>query len=165
MDFSTATRGVKELNMNQLHERIEASVLGSHERAAYVTSGTLLQPGTLSTSGWTIIVTDARVICLKNDRQGRRQVEINRDSVVSAYQRSGLLSREVVIRSVAGKLRIAGMSKEAAAGLLAAVLTHQSSAVIRNGDTALDRVDLLEKRVEQLEEQVEFLEGLIAQRQ
>lgn len=91
-------------------------ILHSDERILGVTTGKLLRrfrPGVSQIGQWLIVVTDQRLLCIKEERLARRQIEVLPQQITRMHQRSHLLSFEITIDTPLRRYRMV-ISKAAA---------------------------------------------------
>ena len=131
---------------------------------------------------WLVVVTDRRLICVRDARRGaRQQLHVALDRIEHAYQR-GVLGGKVVVSTRRGKLRVVGLGRIAGGELvgwllapsraersLSAQLAPAPAAAalprMLEEDAAAARVEELESVVHRLTQQVGFLEELMRTRQ
>jgi len=138
---------------------------------------------------WLIVVTDARLICLKQQRFGRKEIDVPREHIVGMNHRSGLLAAQITLQTAQRRYRIRIPKAEAFrfAGALSALLPRPIPASAAGGfgggllsagggfpspdlvtradlEDVESSVDRLEAEVERLRQQVDFLEKLMQQR-
>lgn len=76
--------------------------------------------GVTPAARWLVIATDKRIVCLKQDRVARRQIEIGADQITRFRQHFRLRSVDLVIETSTGRLRIR-VGKDDAHGFATAV--------------------------------------------
>lgn len=84
-------------------------VLHDDERIKGIVNGKLLgrrRPRLRPSKPWLIVVTNRRLLCLRQERFARKQVEIPSDEIRDVQQSSGFRSYQVTIRTPARKYRI-----------------------------------------------------------
>lgn len=84
-------------------------ILHGDERILGLTCGKLLgrrRPRVRPSGHWVIVVTDQRLICLKQERFARKQVEIAASQIVAVNHRSGLRAYQIVIDTAERRYRI-----------------------------------------------------------
>lgn len=84
-------------------------ILHGDERISGIVSGRLLgrrRPRLPGTGEWLIVATDQRLICLRQERFGRKQIDLPRELIVRIEQTSGLRSYQITVRTVARRYRL-----------------------------------------------------------
>lgn len=84
-------------------------ILHTDERIQGIVRGKLLgrrRPRVRPTGRWIIVATDQRVICLKQERFARKQVEIAAGEIVAVHHRSGLRAYQITIQTPQRRYRI-----------------------------------------------------------
>lgn len=84
-------------------------ILQADERIQGIVNGKLLgrrRPRLLPTSPWLIVVTNQRLICLKQERFARKQVDIAAGQVVRIHQATRLRGYQVTLQTLQGRYRI-----------------------------------------------------------
>jgi len=138
---------------------------------ARVRSGRMPRP-----ARWFVIVTDRRLICLRDSRRAaRQQLHVTLDRVEHAYQR-GLFGGKVVVVTRRGRIRISGLGRYAGGQVVALLLSSQrgeAPALPAPGAAAgalpgpiaqegmLSRLEDLESVVDRMTQQLRFLEELL----
>lgn len=102
-----------------------AALLHHGERVQSGATGWLIESGKLAVRTWLIVATTDRLLCLlKSGSSGLRKVELNIDTMKSAYTDARLGYHEVAIESSEGKMIVSGISKEAAVALASSLSTR-----------------------------------------
>jgi len=84
-------------------------VLNPDERIQGLTSGRLrdrLRPRVLPRSPWLLVATNQRLICLKQERFGRKQVELRAGQINGMLHASRLRSYQITLETAQGRYRI-----------------------------------------------------------
>lgn len=84
-------------------------ILHAEERILGLTRGKLLgrrRPRVKPSGRWVIVATDQRLICLKQERFARKQVEIAASQIVAVNHRSGLRAYQITIDTPQRRYRI-----------------------------------------------------------
>lgn len=84
-------------------------VLNDEERIAGLVSGKLLasrRPRVMPSSPWLLIATNQRLICLKQERFGRKQVELRQGQITGIQHRSGVRGYQITLETVHRRYRI-----------------------------------------------------------
>lgn len=157
--------GVGSLSSEPLH-----SLLRDGEAIVHVTGARVIEPARFSNGGWTITVTDQRVLCTREESAGRRVKETERASIQSVRNiRKPFGGAKVIIVSQERSIVLDQLTVSAASALAAAILRKPAVAVtaapsegisLSSHEAMLDRIDRLEAEVEELRAQVRFLEAM-----
>ena len=84
-------------------------ILNSDERIQGLVTGMLVarrRPRLMPNSPWLIVATDQRLLCLKQERFGRKQVDVRGDQITGVRHRSRLRSYQITVETPQGKYRI-----------------------------------------------------------
>lgn len=84
-------------------------ILHADESIRGIVIGKLLgrrRPRVRPTGRWMILVTDQRLLCLKQERFARKQVEVPAGQIRAIRQRSGLRSHQIVVETERSRYRI-----------------------------------------------------------
>ncbi len=157
-----------------------SDVLLAGERVLLLTRARVRTGRTPRRARWFVIVTDRRLICLRDSRRAaRQQLHVTLERVEHAYQR-GLLGGKVVVVTARGKIRIAGLRRFTGGQLVALLLARTrgglpplpvpGTPVATLPDPAapesvLSRVEELELAVDRMTQQLRFLEELLRAKQ
>ncbi len=157
-----------------------SDVLLAGEHVLLVTRGRVHTSRLPRPTRWFVIVTDRRLICLRDSRRtARQQLHVALDRVEHAYQR-GLLGGKVIVVTRRGKLRISGLGRFVGGQLVARLLAGvrgEGRGLVRpepiahalpgavSAETVLSRVEELESVVDRMTQQLRFLEELLRARQ
>lgn len=156
-----------------------SDVLLEGERAVFVARGRVRASWIPRLARWFVVVTDRRLICLRDRKDpARQQIHIALPRIEQAYQR-GMLGGKVVVHTRRARLRIAGLGRAAGGELVGWLLagsrapgaeaalarpTGGLARVLGAGEAALERVEQMEAELDRLKEQVGFLEELLQNR-
>jgi len=149
------------------------TALRDGERVVHATAARIRESGNLARPGWMVVVTNARLLCLRDESGGRRQLELTSPVVRSIRTNSRLLSTKLVVVGASDEITIDGISDSSALALAAAIARvhgeptsgadHAQRRVL--GDEAyesiLERLDRIEHEAEELRDQVRFLEAML----
>lgn len=172
-------------------------ILHPEEQIRGIVDGNVLgrrRPRLLATRGWLIVATSQRLICLKKERAGRREVDVPWDYVAGLEHRSRLRGVQITLYTARQTYRIRVQKEDAfrfigaitplvpqrAAGApvlavpaatgLSGLLSRVTALPGPEYATAEDlarveaAVERLENQVERLQSHVEFLENLLEKR-
>ncbi len=159
-----------------------SDVLLAGEQVAFVSRARVLTSRVPRFTHWHVIVTDQRLICLRDTgRVPRHQLHVALQLIDHAYQR-GVLRSQVVVATRNGRLRFMGLGRAAGGrlvSLLMAPVRELRAQADRLGQGAgapalapgvpaeavLNRLEEVELAVDELTRQVAFLENLLRSRQ
>lgn len=164
-------------------------ILLAGEQVCFVARGRVLTSRIPSFGRWSIIVTNRRLVLLRDEsRPVRQQWHVALDQVESAYQQ-GLIRSKVIIITETGKFRILGLGRFAGAQLVSwlvgprrrgapdpaerperpehpvPVTEPAPTRAMLLAERLLARIEDLESDVDRLGKQVRFLEDLLESRQ
>ena len=158
-----------------------SDVLLAGEQVAFVSRARVLTSRVPRFTHWYVIVTDQRLICLRDTRRAaRHQLHVGLHQIDHAYQR-GIIRSQVVVATRNGRLRLLGLGRAGGGRLVsllmapvrelraqAARLANPAAPALGPGvppEAVLNRVEELELAVDELTRQVAFLENLLRSRQ
>lgn len=156
-----------------------ADVLLAGERPLLVTRGRVHTGRLPRPARWWVIVTDQRLICLRDSRRAtRQQLHVALSRVEHAYQR-GVFGGKVIVVTRRGRIRISGLRRFEGGQLVARLLSSARSdpafppagapaaALPRAAEpeAVLSRVEELELVVDRMTQQLRFLEELLRAKQ
>lgn len=157
-----------------------SDVLLSGERVLLLTRARVRTGRMPRAARWFVIVTDRRLICLRDSRRAaRQQLHVTLERVEHAYQR-GLFGGKVVVVTRRGTIRISGLGRFAGGQVVARLLStargddpalpvpaRTAGALPRSGaeEGVLSRVEELESVVDRMTQQLRFLEELLRAKQ
>jgi hypothetical protein len=157
-----------------------SDVLLAGEQVAFVSRARVLTSRVPRFTHWYVIVTDQRLICLRDTRRAaRHQLHVTLQQIDHVYQR-GIIRSQVVVATRNGRLRFLGLGRAGGGRLVSllmapvrelraqARLPNPAAPALGPGvppEAVLNRVEELELAVDELTRQVAFLENLLRSRQ
>ena len=165
-------------------------ILNADERLHGVVLGKLLgarRPRVLPSAPWLVAATSQRLVCLREQRFGRQQVDIPLSQITGMWQRSRLRGVEITLQTMGRRFRLrvaktdafrfigaispllpnapaAAVAGEVPGGLRARLLPGPGAVTREEFSRVEAALERQEKEIERLQQHVEFLEKLLETR-
>lgn len=164
-------------------------ILNADERIHAVVMGKLLgarRPRVLPSAPWLVVATSQRLVCLREQRFGRQQVDIPLSQITGMWQHSRMRGVEITLQTMGRRFRLrvakadafrfigalspllpnapAAVAGEVPGGLRARLLPSPGAVTREEFARVEAALERQEKEIERLQQHVEFLENLLEKR-